>query len=68
MNVRLLQRELRLQAQVGDDPGPQHDHQLVIAPGLLLAVERDIAARGLPTAVLRLPLAPLAKGSWRRSA
>ena len=67
-HIRFLQRELRLQPQVGDDPGPKHDHQLVIPPGFLLTVKAQLAARILPAAVLRLPMAPLVNGSRRRSA
>ena len=60
--------ELRLQPQFRDDPGPQHHHQLVVPPRLLAAVEPDPGPLGWRVAVLRIPLAPLVKGSWRRSA
>ena len=67
-DVSLLQGELRLQAQIGDNASPEHHHQLVIPPRLLLAVEPDPGPLRPLVVVLRIPPAPLAKGSWRRSA
>nr|DAL40467.1 MAG TPA_asm: hypothetical protein [Caudoviricetes sp.] len=66
--IALLQCKLWLQPQIRDDAAAQHHHQLVVAPRLLLAVKADRAALCLLASVFRFPLAPLRKGSWRRSA
>lgn len=48
---RLLKRELRLELQISDFSGAQHEHELVIPYGLFLTVEGDAISHRLLVAV-----------------